>query len=554
MSTLISRSSAVWAVLGALGLAACAGELEPKSETPDSETTEGSPSQQGGVRALQIDASDEAEWVYLDLATGEVTDTADPAWDLAFRRFRVAANGGASGGGSVALAVLPDGDFDAETTAPVSGWRLDGEDGEDADTEPDTAVQQLGDWYDYDVSTHVLTPKKAVWFVRVGGERAYKLALEGYYDAAGTPAQISIRWAEVTLPEDAEPLPTGPIEPDQEGEENTVADDEGGSTTEEGGASGEGGGAVALPEGAFVLDASDPQGWAYLTIGGAVVTENDPWDLAVRRTQWRTHSGASGTGLGGARISEHDWAATLSAPPFGYIVDTTAAPPGPGGGAEEPVNAVLSNWYDYNPTTHTVLPKDEVYLVRGAAGQYAKLEIHSYSDGSYAISLEPLPLALEIQTTVVDAQSGEWVRFSFRQGAVVTSEDGELAWDLALRNAELGTNSGTSGPGAGGALELGAVALLEQEGTAGEFSQDTLLPIPGPPGSGEYSGNPALATWFDYNPATHTVSPRDTAWLIRTADGGFAQLRITAWDKGAFTLTWVYAGAGRDNFATEETP
>ena len=39
------------------------------------------------------------------------------------------------------------------------------------------------------------------------------------------------------------------------------------------------------------------------------------------------------------------------------------------------------------------------------------------------------------------------------------------------------------------------------------YAADAMLPVPGPPGSGEYSGSPTLAAWYDYDATTHAVTP-----------------------------------------------
>ncbi|MCR9164401.1 MAG: HmuY family protein [Nannocystaceae bacterium] len=150
---------------------------------------------EGGGQLTTIDATDEEAWVYFDLETGAQVEVDDPmtdlGWDLGFRRFHVATNGGVSGnaGCEVALVEQP---FDAVSTIPTEGYVVDQEDGEDDNEDPDYA---FGQWYDYDFMTHVLTPKPQTYVVVSGAGNVFKLAFEHYYDEAGTSGYPRFAWA-----------------------------------------------------------------------------------------------------------------------------------------------------------------------------------------------------------------------------------------------------------------------------------------------------------------------------------------------------------------------
>lgn len=141
-----------------------------------------------------------------------------------------------------------------------------------------------------------------------------------------------------------------------------------------------------------------------------------------------------------------------------------------------------------------------------------------------------------IAATSTDA----WVHWSFDPAAVVSPGDPATSagWHLRFRRTQIGTNSGTSGPGNGGALDMGttdfdAVTACPSEG----YIADALMPIPGPPGSGEYSGNPALAEWFDYDPATHAVSSKGRVYCARAGDG-YGKFVITSYGSGQLTIRY----------------
>ncbi|MCX4241044.1 HmuY family protein [Paraliomyxa miuraensis] len=149
-----------------------------------------------GVTVSTIDATDQEQWIYLDLESREQRDPADPAdsdeWDLGLRRFAIAINGGSSGTGGMEAVMLEGTTFDAVTSIPTEGWVTDAPDGDDENEDPDYA---LDEWYDYDFMTHVLTPKPVVYVVRTVEGNAYKVEIGGYYDEAGTSGVFTVRWA-----------------------------------------------------------------------------------------------------------------------------------------------------------------------------------------------------------------------------------------------------------------------------------------------------------------------------------------------------------------------
>ena len=149
----------------------------------------------GDTRALTVDATVSDVWVYLDLEDGALVSPADPrqddTWHLALQRYNLAVNGGVSGSGGVEVASVEGRDLDGLIAAPAEGWRTDLADA-DGDGAPEYA---LGDWYDYDAATHVLSPANRIYALCDGAGSCFKLSIEGYYDDVGTPAMLSLGWA-----------------------------------------------------------------------------------------------------------------------------------------------------------------------------------------------------------------------------------------------------------------------------------------------------------------------------------------------------------------------
>ena len=196
-------------LLTALALqGACAEDLSQRLE-PDAAPAEDGPIEVedlgDGVRQARVDARSEDTWVYMSLPQGKAVpaeEAGDPtAWDLALQRFNFKLNGGASGSGSAAVALLPGAAFDDVTEVPADAMFLS--DQPDADGNGrEEYVMSIGDtrWYAYNLTTHVLTPKELVYVVRGADGNHYKLEMLGYYDMAGTDGYPLFRWAPLAAP------------------------------------------------------------------------------------------------------------------------------------------------------------------------------------------------------------------------------------------------------------------------------------------------------------------------------------------------------------------
>ena len=508
-----------------LGVAACSLEPDPGEPTfTGVEVVD----QGDGVFSLEVDASDREAWVYFSFANRMgIEAPADPEssleWDLAFRRFLIKSNGGVSGAGSVSVAALSGVAFDDLEEAPATGYLQDvaGDPPEPDPGTPDNVIQPEVDyafnvdngesptgWYGYDPASHTLSPAAVVYVVQALDGRFYKLEFVRYYDLAGSPAILTLRFAEV-------------------------------------------------PQAGRRVDAAS--GWTYLTVAGAVVAIPDPdtssgWDFAINRTRMRTNSGSSGSGLGGAMWAAEDAAyEDLSeVTTVGFVVDRELQVLFPMNAGLESGNPILWDWYHYNATTHEVSPKERVLLVRGADGEsYGKLQVVSYADGVFRLRTEPVKGVASVVERMISADDPEaWVHMSLRTGEVGTaSSSADLDWDIAFSRTRIKTNSGMSGEGAAGALELAEsdIARVTEAPVEG-YAVDTWISMTDPPGSAAFSGNPVLNSWFDYDDVSQTFVPRDVVYAVRTANGDYSKLEILDFQDGVLTVSFAYAGPQRTAF------
>jgi len=303
-----------------------------------------------------------------------------------------------------------------------------------------------------------------------------------------------------------------------------------------------------------LVDASYDDTWilfdletsSHLTEVSDPFTTGGEWDLAFQRYHFRLNGGEGGAGDAAVAILDGaDFDALTQAPEGEYLQDVVD-----GDDDDElpdfAISAGPNPWWDYDPTFHTLTPKDRVYAVRSAQGNYFALEVVDYyhpdtgASGFPAFRWKPIdpPEGVELPGIEVDASDAEaWIYLDLDgEELSVGDESTDGTWDLALQRTNLRTSSGVSGPGVGGA-RLAEVTwdALETTTTVG-FAVDTLVPLPGPPGSGEAPGNEVLAGWYDYDPATHAVSPGERVYVIRGADGDYAKLRVLAWEDGIYRL------------------
>lgn len=536
MHTRILRRLALAGALSAAGFA-CSEDLdEGKAQTPAPTPDPAVIDHGDGTWSLTVDATEAV--VHIDLTDGSRV-APDGAWTLSFERFEIGINGGEGGAGNGAAVWAAATRLSSAEMAPAGGWQQDRPDGDDDD---DLIDRAMGDWYDYDQSTHTLTAKAGLYFVRGAAARSYyAVRIDSYYDEAGTSGVLTFTWRTAQAPEGVEPEPEMPPEPQPEPQPQPEPEPEMQPEPEP----------DVLPADAVEIEALDRESWTFVRIDDTVATvaEGEPWDFAIQGVFIQTNSGTSGEGLAGVQNTELDYEAIESAPTMGYAIDSMVALPGPPGSGEASGNPVLNDamdaWYNYNPASHQVSAKARAYLVRTHDGAYARLQIARYQSGVFHLRgsrVDAAPATVELTVTAPDA----WAYVNLRDGASVEVDDAATStdWDVGMWGTRVRTNGGTSGIGMGGAY----AAVEPAEGDAADCVSDAMVPEPGPPGAGEFSGSTTLGAWFDDNPMTHMVSPKDTDWVVCTADGGLARLRITAYADSALTFEWRYAGLGRVAF------
>ncbi len=133
-----------------------------------------------------------------------------------------------------------------------------------------------------------------------------------------------------------------------------------------------------------------------------------------------------------------------------------------------------------------------------------------------------------------------WAFFSFRS----VSEPEPVTWDLAARRFRVVVNGGEGYSGRGGARALGDVPVDSVGVVPVEGYVPTKGPLEGDP------RHPVLEDWYRYAFLTHLLHARPVTYAVRTAEGGYAVLRILSYycpgaEPGCLTFAYAWRPDGR---------
>lgn len=287
------------------------------------------------------------------------------------------------------------------------------------------------------------------------------------------------------------------------------------------------------------------------------------WDVAFNRYYVKTNSGTSGKGKGGCIDSRKEKFAevTTNIDAEFTVDDSLSIMTTMGSNGKDSYNPELmcqgSNswaWYKYMESTWYY--NHNVFIFRTANGQNcAKVIFDSYKDkmgnsghitfryiydgkANADIGQPDQPEVNEPETPVTNStvyiasskETDPWVYFSFEKGILNLTEEAavnSLDWDLAFQRYYIRTNSGTSGKGKGGAIDMSKVAFDEVVNVpkSGYVVDEEIDMVAGMTGTVKKSGNPAFKCsgsmgWAHFNaPASMTWSYNKNVFAIQTADG-----------------------------------
>ncbi|SMF57221.1 HmuY family protein [Pseudobacteriovorax antillogorgiicola] len=464
--------------------------------------------QNGAIYEVEVDASSREDAVFLIFKDGSLAlGSAESQWAISVKRTQFQTNSGTSGSLGFGTFDTEQSDFSAIENCNPSSMSYDedlpipGPPG--AGTFSGNPV--LNAWYNYDSNTHQVSSKNHIYLIAREGE-CFKFQINAYNDGV-------YRFTLEDLSHSME-LPGE--------DEGTIPDD----------------------EGPVVIDASSTDSTVYLKFldGNLLITDAmDNWHLSIKRTLFQTNSGTSGSLDFRAGAAEMPFEAMSECSVTGLIADEMLPVPGPPGSGEFSGNAILNDWYDYDVQTHTVSPKDLAFLLSDSKSCFM-FQILSYQDGVYELKTTELPVGNISepedlsQHLGIDASSSiEAVFIGFHEGQLTaTSSDGQ--WVLSVKRTMFQSNSGSSGDGSFGVYES---ALTFEDIITCDFetlSFDEALPVPGPPGSGTFSGNPVLNDWYNYDSVTHQVSSKEAVYVVSDGDMICFKIQVLSYIDGLYQV------------------
>ncbi len=127
------------------------------------------------------------KWVFFDFSKGSIipsiSDFKDPNWDIAFRRAKIASNGGGTNKqGQVEIAKLNTTDFDSVSEVPENALFT-----KDVKLSPgaDPKNISIDKWYSYNFMDHNLKSYKNVFIVKTAEGNYAKMQILNYYCKKG---------------------------------------------------------------------------------------------------------------------------------------------------------------------------------------------------------------------------------------------------------------------------------------------------------------------------------------------------------------------------------
>lgn len=182
----------------------------------------------------------------------------------------------------------------------------------------------------------------------------------------------------------------------------------------------------------------------------------------------------------------------------------------------------------------------------------------------------------EIEINVASSW-GTWNYFSFSDGKIVGTGDASaesdaewkarVDWDIAFTRLYARTNSGTSGNGSGGVVEIEAgnadkaavFANLVTAPTSGylvDEKAELMIGMGSPTGPTYYDGSTSatINDWLAMDGMSINVTPK--VFAVKTATGDYAKIYLKGYDGAdgsrAVVMEYVYQADGSTNLSTSE--
>ena len=152
-------------------------------------------------------------------------------------------------------------------------------------------------------------------------------------------------------------------------------------------------------------------------------------------------------------------------------------------------------------------------------------------------------------TVTLDARSADrWTLFDLATGQVGSAGD---AWDIGVKRHRLAVNGGDGFIGRAGVMRLEIPFDEVREAPTDGYTPSRVTP-------GGDTVNAVLDEWYSYDFFSHLLEPAPVTFVLRTADGRYAKLRVLGYycpgpEPGCLTIEYAYQGDGSRRLEPEPT-
>ncbi len=143
-------------------------------------------------------------------------------------------------------------------------------------------------------------------------------------------------------------------------------------------------------------------------------------------------------------------------------------------------------------------------------------------------------------TVTLDARNADrWTLLDLATGQIETTGN---AWDIGVRRHRLAVNGGDGFSGNAGVIRLEIPFEQVFEAPTDGYASSRVTP-------GGDTVSAVLDEWYSYDFFSHLLEPDPVTFVLRTADGRYAKLRILGYycpgpEPGCMTIEYVYQGDG----------
>ena len=221
--------------------------------------------------------------------------------------------------------------------------------------------------------------------------------------------------------------------------------------------------------------------------------------------------------------------AGVTAKNMGAVEFTAAANVDTGFIADADDAAIIGeSWYNYDPVTHTLSSKGDVYLIKAADYNVYKMRIDAFASEGFTISYSIVDAdgkPIDTKTATIAASDGAPGRFSLASGTIIEKDE----WDIAFLTIPLYV------PELGAAIQNPAVRINSAAGVkvaiVENMSYDDIQSVPqGLSFSMDHGESLAIGDQvFNYNTANHRLTPAEVVYILQTVDGGYGKVKVTSY-------------------------